>query len=713
MVALLGALAWMAAPAEVLVTVDAADEVGPIKIMNAVNNGPSKARADQSRGNFADYKALRIPYARTHDSINQATSNGHTVDISAVFPNFDADENDPKNYDFAYTDKFLETIIAAGTKPFFRLGQTIENGIKKYHVYPPKDYAKWARICEHVILHCNEGWCDGHKWGIEYWEIWNEPDAQLDEDRSKSCQWQGTKAQFFEFFKVAAQHLKKRFPHLKIGGPAHGFRMDWADEFLAYQQAAGTQLDFFSWHNYHRRPNAVYKRRAPRYRELLDKYGYKKTEIILNEWNYVKDWSANFPYSASAISEAKGGAYTAAFMSFGQNSPVDMLMYYDARPGTIFNGLFDLYTYMPRPAYYALFSWADLRELGTQVKATVEFPDRQAVIAKAEEEAKWASPPPLYESMGIITNEIVTAVAATGADHSLGVLITRFTDDNNITSAETVTLKLASGRFAGRVRGYVTDGTRMHSPVHLFVEPDGSVSFSLLPNSFIYIEASLKPMDVVLTFDDGVKDHLLVAAPELEKRGWRGIFCIVPEWIGKNERKLTWDDVRELKRRGHEIASHTLSHVSLAKLAGEGKLDQLRHEIAAARDIIAKETGEAPKVLCIPFGSITPAVYRIAAEEGQIVLPVDRTNFGKGTKVGTKYGVKARIRQYMARGTGYCDVLSHGIREAGGGWNPFATTEDFQKHLDDIASFGDSIRVVTGDAAHEAMRRHASLQSAR
>ena len=156
------ALAVGLASADVLVTVDVAKEVGPVKIMNAVNNGPSKARADQSRGNFADYRALRIPYARTHDSINQATSNGHTVDISAVFPNFDADENDPKSYDFAYTDKFLETILAAGTEPFFRLGQTIENGIKKYHVFPPKDYAKWARICEHVIRHCNAGWCGGH-----------------------------------------------------------------------------------------------------------------------------------------------------------------------------------------------------------------------------------------------------------------------------------------------------------------------------------------------------------------------------------------------------------------------------------------------------------------------------------------------------------------------------------------------------------------------
>ena len=697
------ALAAGLASADVLVTVDVAKEVGPVKIMNAVNNGPSKARADQSRGNFADYRALRIPYARTHDSINQATSNGHTVDISAVFPNFDADENDPKSYDFAYTDRFLETILAAGTEPFFRLGQTIENGIKKYHVFPPKDYAKWARICEHVIRHCNEGWCGGHEWGIRYWEIWNEPDAQPDKDKALSCQWQGTRAEFCEFYKVVAQHLKKTFPQLKIGGPALGFRQDWADAFLAYQRAAGTEIDFFSWHDYGRRPDDICNpRRGAKtrsFRNLLDKHGYVKTESILNEWNYVKDWTADFPYTCCAISEPKGGAYTAAFMSICQDEPVDMLMYYDARPGTVFNGLFDLYTLKPRPAYYALLAWSWLRDLGVQVDATLAFPGREKLVADANSK-QWKDWFLDYESPGALTNEIVTAVAAFSAE-KVGVFVTRFCDDDNVTAPEKVTVRLRKGAFNGLVRAYVTDRFHTGSAMTVIPEKDGSLVLSMEPNSFVYVEAELKPMDVVLTFDDGVKDHLLVAAPELEKRGWRGVFCIIPEWIGKGENRLTWDDVRELKRRGHEIANHTLSHADLGKLAREGRLDEVRRQIAAGRDAIAKETGETPKVLCIPFGSIEPDVYRIAAEEGQAVLPVDRANFGEGSGP-----VSARIDGHLVRADLYCDILSHGIRKSGGGWNPFATEAEFCAHLERIAAYGDRLRVVTGPAAHAAMDRH-------
>ena len=70
-------------------------------------------------------------------------------------------------------------------------------------------------------------------------------------------------------------------------------------------------------------------------------------------------------------------------------------------------------------------------------------------------------------------------------------------------------------------------------------------------------ETRNEPMRVVLSFDDSLKDHLLIAAPMLEERGWRGVFNVVTDWVGKDDRHLTWDDVRELLRRGHEVRRQT------------------------------------------------------------------------------------------------------------------------------------------------------------
>ena len=113
-----------------------------------------------------------IPFSRLHD-VGGPYGGNRFVDIPNIFRDFDADENDPQNYDFTFTDYIIKGIIDAGVEPYYRLGVTIENQafIKPYNTFPPKDYNKWARICEHIIRHYTEGWADGHHYKIRYWEI--------------------------------------------------------------------------------------------------------------------------------------------------------------------------------------------------------------------------------------------------------------------------------------------------------------------------------------------------------------------------------------------------------------------------------------------------------------------------------------------------------------------------------------------------------------
>ena len=142
------------------------------------------------------------------------------MDVPNLFRNFDADETDPANYDFAFTDLLIENLVKNGVEPYFRLGVTIENraDIRAYRVLPPKDYAKWARICEHIIRHYTEGWANGFKWKITRWEIWNEPEGH--ETPETNCMWRAPFSEYCKFYEVASKHLKAKFPHLMIGGYA-------------------------------------------------------------------------------------------------------------------------------------------------------------------------------------------------------------------------------------------------------------------------------------------------------------------------------------------------------------------------------------------------------------------------------------------------------------------------------------------------------------
>lgn len=356
----------------------------PFKIMNATNGGPWHRRHadDQFRSNFADYKAARIPYSRNHDSAVCGIYGGpYSHDVNCIFPNFDADPNDPASYDFACTDESILVCLDAGTETFFRLGQTIEHQIKKHGTLPPKDFRKWAVICEHIIRHYNEGWADGYRLNIQYWEIWNEPDLDPDDAPNKRT-WGGTKAQFFDLYETAAKHLKHCFPHLKIGGPALAHNEQWAEDFLCAMQERNVPIDFFSWHIYCTRPQDMAEK-AARIRTLLDTYGYSHTESVLNEWNYVRGWTEDFVNSLKVIHGVKGAAFMAACMCVSQSAPLDMLMYYDTRP-SVFNGIFDFYTYEKLPGYYVMYWYGQFYALQEEIRAENSVDDVYALCGVDE-----------------------------------------------------------------------------------------------------------------------------------------------------------------------------------------------------------------------------------------------------------------------------------------------------------------------------------------
>ncbi len=349
---------------------------GEFKILNATNGGPWHKRhaQDQWRSNFEDYKRARIPYSRNHDSNLCGSIYGgpYAHDITAIFPNFNADINNPESYEFACTDEAIFTCLDAGTETFFRLGQTIEHQIKKYGTIPPADFQKWAEICEHIIMHYNEGWADGYELNIEYWEIWNEPDLNSDDSKNKLT-WGGTKVQFFDMFEVAAKHLKNRFPNLKIGGPALAWNEEWAAEFLNEMNKKNVPIDFFSWHIYCTSPDKMIER-SKRIKKLLIENGYDKAESILNEWNYVKGWEEEFKYSINAIHGIKGAAFTMACICEAQKSTIDMLMYYDTRPSA-FCGAFDFYSYEPLKGYYPLYWYGMFYDMVAEVRAENSIED--------------------------------------------------------------------------------------------------------------------------------------------------------------------------------------------------------------------------------------------------------------------------------------------------------------------------------------------------
>jgi hypothetical protein len=283
-------------------------------------------------------------------------------------------------------------MIENNVNPLFSLGETIENQmtIKAIRIHPPKDFLKWAQICEHIIRHYNERWANGYTYGIEYCEIWGEPDNGPTPETNQL--WSGTPEQYYELYDVTAKHLKACFGDgIKIGGygaceftavfydpqkygidhpqkaidgryEKETFRLEFFLNFVKHIKESQAPIDFFSWHSYTDVEKTFIMNEFVR--RTLTENGYSDVEILLDEWNNA--------HSVKDHGTSRASAAAASMMLAMQDSSVDMLCYYDARfTATIYGGFFAPLTCEPLCTYYSFVAFGRLYALGTQVKTEV------------------------------------------------------------------------------------------------------------------------------------------------------------------------------------------------------------------------------------------------------------------------------------------------------------------------------------------------------
>lgn len=118
---------------------------------------------------------------------------------------------------------------------------------------------------------------------------------------------------------------------------------------------------------------------------------------------------------------------------------------------------------------------------------------------------------------------------------------------------------------------------------------------------------------ISFTFDDGMLCQYTDIAPQLEKNDLRGTFWI----IGKNMDSeapdypwMTWQQVADLARRGHEISNHSWSHPNLTSLTEE----ELRWEVTYNDSVIQSVTGQKPRTFCYPYNAMNDLVIRVCSE---------------------------------------------------------------------------------------------------
>ncbi len=118
----------------------------------------------------------------------------------------------------------------------------------------------------------------------------------------------------------------------------------------------------------------------------------------------------------------------------------------------------------------------------------------------------------------------------------------------------------------------------------------------------------LPPRPVILTFDDGYRDHYEHAFPLLKQYGMQGTFFITTDFINYgNPNHLTWEMVKEMSAAGMDIESHARTHRDLRNR----DFQFLVWEILGPIEQITARTGKRPRFFCYPSGRYDDAVIRM------------------------------------------------------------------------------------------------------
>lgn len=319
------------------------------KDLRGVNCGPLSPRGWNTRTtlNLTDYYLqLGLSVIRFHDL--------HGVDeLDVIFPDPDADPNDPASYNFTGLDRHVETALKVADKLIIRIGYDWHDPPKNW---PRMSFGKVAEVAAHIVAHYTMGWAGGYRFHNILWEVWNEPDI----DRF----WNGSAEQYFKLYGEVAFAIKRVNPDAKVGGPTIAYNLEFLDRFLNYTRTRNIPLDFVSWHVYGHDPRIIVER-AKRVKEIMDRHGYADIPSVLDEWNY---WWDNEPWDT--FRGPMVASFQAASLIAMEDAPVDLAVLYR---GDAWNwgGMF-YSDGRPGKPFYAWLAYGRLVEKAVRVYSRVE-----------------------------------------------------------------------------------------------------------------------------------------------------------------------------------------------------------------------------------------------------------------------------------------------------------------------------------------------------
>ena len=267
--------------------------------------------------------------------------------------------------DFTALDTQLDIIRAMGAQPLMCLTFTppVAGGDKGV-TNPPNDLRLWYELIYRLVRHVNVD----RKLGVEYWEIWNEPNLK--------AFWTGDMQQFLDLYAVTAKAVVRADPSAKFGGAGYfGFPDDWIRAMMERAKNEDLRLDFLSWHLYWDWQAGVWKQ-VGRARAYAAEFGLKP-ELIVDEWNYS-------PVNDPGNDDNDAAVCIADMICRMTEVGIDRAPFFEIKDGPNekrYWGRWGLFTndHRPKASYYTMLGFAHMEGERLKMSGACELPGDEVI----------------------------------------------------------------------------------------------------------------------------------------------------------------------------------------------------------------------------------------------------------------------------------------------------------------------------------------------